>query len=215
MVNWATSIFNSFELKVARICCAFAQHCCFASCIAMLLVLPLARSSCCATVLCQQLVAQQFLQPITKKYCPATNCSRGCWNEQYCNVAQKAVAWICCPFNPLSPNSFLVSWFSSARSVQNCYILVLLEVHEAYVLTCTQVTLFLLLLFTGLYIKMLCFVSKQGIFSCLCVNVFWKNFEFRLFTACKCAYLPVNHELEVCNPHANSPDWCPNISFKN
>ena len=54
----------------------------------------------------------------------------------------------------------------------------LLEVHEAYVLACTLVTVFLLLLFTGPYIKMLCFVSKQGIFNCLCVNVFFfKNFE--------------------------------------
>ena len=53
---------------------------------------------------------------------------------------------------------------------------------------------------------MLCFISKQGIFSCLCVNVFLKNFEFRPSIAGKCAYLPVNHELEVCNPHANSPD---------
>ena len=34
----------------------------------MLQVLPFARSSCCATVLCQQLVAQQFVQPITTKY---------------------------------------------------------------------------------------------------------------------------------------------------
>ena len=55
----------------------------------------------------------------------------------------------------------------------------LLEVHEAYVLACTLVTVFLLLLFTGLNIKMLCFISKQGIFNCLCVNVFFfKNFEF-------------------------------------
>ena len=53
----------------------------------------------------------------------------------------------------------------------------LLEVHEAYVSACTLLTVFLLLLFTGLNIKMLCFVSKQGIFSCLCVNVFFKNFE--------------------------------------
>ena len=46
----------------------FAQHCCFTSGIVMLLVLPFARSSCCATVLCQQLVAQQFVQLITTKY---------------------------------------------------------------------------------------------------------------------------------------------------
>ena len=45
----------------------FAQHCCFISGIVMLLVLPFARSSCCATVLCHQLVAQQFVQPITKR----------------------------------------------------------------------------------------------------------------------------------------------------
>lgn len=189
----------------------FAQHCCFTSCIAMLLVLPFARSSCCATVLCQQLVVQQFLQPKTKKYWPATDCSRSFWNEQYCNVAQKAVAWICCPCNPLPPNRGLVSWFSSARSVKKCDISVLLEVHEAYFLAYTVFTVFLLL--TGLYIKMLRCISKQGIFSFLCVNVVLKNVEFSFSTAGKCAYLPVNHELEVFNLHANSPDWSPNISL--
>ena len=57
----------------------------------------------------------------------------------------------------------------------------LLEVHEAYVSACTLLTVFLLLLFTGPYIKMLCFVSKQGIFNCLCVNVFFlriSRFDF-------------------------------------
>ena len=82
----------------------------------------------------------------------------------------------------------------------------LLEVHEAYFLACSVVTVFLLLLFTGLYIKMLRCISKQGIFSFLCVNVFLKKVEFRFSTAGKCAYLPVNHDLEVFNLHANSPD---------
>ena len=69
------------------------------------------------------------------------------------------------------------------RCVQTAYCLVdfLLEVHEAYVLACTLVTVFLLLLFTGLNIKMLCFISKQGIFNCLCVNVFFFE-EFRVLT---------------------------------
>ena len=80
----------------------------------------------------------------------------------------------------------------------------LLEVHEAYFLAYTVFTVFLLL--TGLYIKMLRCISKQGIFSFLCVNDVLKNVELSFSTAGKCAYLPVNHELEVFNLHANSPD---------
>ena len=161
----------------------FAQHCCFTSGIVMLQVLPFARSSCCAT--CSTICATDNKEIF---YGRATNCSRDCWNEQYCNVAQKAVAWICCPCNPLRPNNLLFSWFYCARSVKNCYILVLLEVHEAYVLACTLVTVFLLLLFTGLYIKMLCFISKQGIFNLIvCVWMFFlKNFEVWLCTVGKC-----------------------------
>ena len=151
----------------------FAQHCCFTSGIVMLLVLPFARSSCCATVLCQQLVAQQFVQLITTKYSTV--------GRQIARATVETSSIAMWHKKPLRPNSLLFSWFSSARSVKNCYILVLLEVHEAYVSACTLLTVFLLLLFTGPYIKMLCFVSKQGIFNCLCVNVFFlriSRFDF-------------------------------------
>lgn len=136
----------------------------------MLQVLPFARSSCCATVLCQQLLAQQFVQPITKKYSTVGR------QIARATVETSSIAmWHKKPLHEFAARVI--------RCVQTAYCLVdfLLEVHEAYVLACTLVTVFLLLLFTGLNIKMLCFISKQGIFNCLCVNVFFFE-EFRVLT---------------------------------
>ena len=136
----------------------------------MLQVLPFARSSCCATVLCQQRLAQQFVQPITKKYSTVGR------QIARATVETSSIAmWHKKPLHEFAARVI--------RCVQTAYCLVdfLLEVHEAYVLACTLVTVFLLLLFTGLNIKMLCFISKQGIFNCLCVNVFFFE-EFRVLT---------------------------------